>query len=145
MKAIDEVIDALRDLLPAISIEQLKVKYPSDDDGLWFVNHPGANSEVNIESSTGEYPLLIETNDDSFTTHNLQETITAVVRGLGVAPPSQPNSSMFESGGVRAWVERETIHLMTNAPDTTDSTELSAADARRLADALLKMAGQLQH
>ena len=37
MGAIDVVIETLRARHPGIRIEQLVVKRPTDDDGLWFI------------------------------------------------------------------------------------------------------------
>ena len=60
-KDIDQFTDALRRAYPEITIERLRVAQPgADDDGLWSVNHPRAFAEVQVESSTGDVPFLIE-------------------------------------------------------------------------------------
>jgi hypothetical protein len=148
MRAIDHVIDAIRSTLPGARVEQLKVKFPADDDGLWFVNHPNSDVEVNIESSTGELPFLIENsrNDARVTANSLDDTVAAVATALGLSPalPTGANSISLESGNLRAWVEEEAIHIIARERPTNEPVELTAAEARRLADALMKMAGQLQ-
>ena len=147
MRTIDRVIDAIRSTLPGARIEQLKVKFPSDDDGLWYVNHPNSDVEVNIESSTGELPFLIENsgNGARVTANSLDDTVAAVATALGLSPhlPTSANSISLEAGNLRAWVEEETIHIIARERPNNEPVELTAAEARRFADALLKMACQL--
>jgi hypothetical protein len=149
MRAIDRVIDAIRSALPGARVEQLQVKFPgADDDGLWFVNHPDSEIEVNIESSTGEPPFLIESsrNDARVRASDLDAVIAAVATALGLPAVNSTNSgsSSLEVGKLRAWVEERAIHITARDRPTDAPVELTAAEARRLADGLLKMAGQLQ-
>lgn len=61
---IDTIIAALRRAHPEISCEQLRVTHPgADDDGLWFFTHPRAVGEVQLESSSGQFPFLLEGDD----------------------------------------------------------------------------------
>lgn len=58
---IDRIIRRLQAEYPALRAKQLRVAHPgADDDGLWFVSHPGAPLEVQIESPDGNCPFLIE-------------------------------------------------------------------------------------
>jgi len=60
---IDLIMDGMRQYLPEVTIEQLKVTHPADDDGLWFFYlAEGRADEIQIESSSGMCPFLIETN-----------------------------------------------------------------------------------
>ena len=34
--------------------------HPADDDGIWFINLPPTSIEVQLESSTGSCPFLVE-------------------------------------------------------------------------------------
>lgn len=44
-------------------ISQLQVRHPgADDDGLWFFRKHGAVGEVQLESSSGNCPFLVESN-----------------------------------------------------------------------------------
>ena len=58
---IDQIIERLRSELPGAQITQLQVTHPeADDDGLWFVKVPGQRGEIQIESSSGTCPFVIE-------------------------------------------------------------------------------------
>ncbi len=61
---IDIVIGTIRALHPDAKIEQLKVSHPGvDDDGLWFFGLPGVVDDIQVESSTGTAPFVIEHGD----------------------------------------------------------------------------------
>jgi hypothetical protein len=60
---IDIVIERVRANHPEAKIAQLKVKFPADDDGLWFFGLPEEKREIQVESSTGAAPFLIEHSD----------------------------------------------------------------------------------
>lgn len=60
-KDIEQLTEALRRAYPEITVEPLRLAHPgADDDGLWYVNHPRALTKVQVESSTGDMPFLIE-------------------------------------------------------------------------------------
>jgi len=73
------VIAALKAKHPTLSVRQLEVSHPgADDDGLWFF---AANEiEVQIESSTGMCPFLVETNENTTrtTTNSIEETVETI-------------------------------------------------------------------
>jgi len=60
VKDIDKIIQLFRSVCPDMQVEQLVVRHPADDDGLWFFTHPGREMEVQLESSYGNCPFLIE-------------------------------------------------------------------------------------
>jgi hypothetical protein len=60
---IDMVIERVRALHPDATVEQLKVTWPADDDGLWFFGLPGVRKDIQVESSTGTAPFVIEHDD----------------------------------------------------------------------------------
>ena len=61
---VDIILERLRSEYPEITVEQLKVKFPdADDDGIWFIRHPRTPFEVQIESTEGMCPFLIETDE----------------------------------------------------------------------------------
>jgi hypothetical protein len=63
---IDAVIAELRRAYPGIACEQLRVAHPgADDDGVWFCTHPDRPGEVQLESSTGQLPFLVEGTDSA--------------------------------------------------------------------------------
>lgn len=78
MRDVERIIDLVRAMCPAAQVRQLKVLHPgADDDGLWFFSQPGSPFEVQIESSTGMCPFLIETSetDGRFTANSVEETV----------------------------------------------------------------------
>ena len=83
---IDRVIAKVRDAHPGITVEQLPVRHPgADDDGLWFFRHPADGSEVQLESSTGAVPFLVESEDAlAATANSVDEAVSVVVTRLGL-------------------------------------------------------------
>ena len=80
---VDPIIEQLTATIPGVRIEQLKVKHPgADDDGLWFINIPDQEGEVQLESSDGICPFLIESdfNNERFYGHTVQEVVATVRR-----------------------------------------------------------------
>jgi|HubBroStandDraft_2_1064218.scaffolds.fasta_scaffold3069033_1 hypothetical protein len=85
---IDFIIEQLTAGIPDIHIEQLKVARPgADDDGLWFINIPNHEKQVQIESSEGSCPFLIESdfNNERFYGHTVQEVVETVKRLYSLA------------------------------------------------------------
>lgn len=85
MTAIEQLIPAIKAVLPGVVVRQLQAALPGDDTGLWFVSHPDSKVEVNVESQDGEFPFLIENsrNDTRVTTSDIEETIAALQWTLG--------------------------------------------------------------
>jgi hypothetical protein len=54
----------MREACPDLEVRQLRVSNPGDDEGLWFFRRPGSSIEVQIESSSGMCPFLIETDEN---------------------------------------------------------------------------------
>jgi hypothetical protein len=65
MRDIGAITAQLRERHSGVHIEQLRVTHPgADDDGLWFLSHPGSPHEIQLESGSGNAPFLIETRED---------------------------------------------------------------------------------
>lgn len=65
-----QIIDGVLAELPDTEWAQLEVTSPADDDGLWFFWRPeGRFGDVQIESSSGTCPFLIETAFDDERRH----------------------------------------------------------------------------
>lgn len=60
MPDIDDVIAAVQRVVPGVRCDQLTVTHPADDDGIWFFRFPNGGNEVQIESSLGNCPFLVE-------------------------------------------------------------------------------------
>ena len=85
MRDIDQIIQSITDICPTVKVRQLRVSHPGiDDDGLWFFKRPGSESEVQIESSNGLCPFLIETDESDvrFTTKSIGETVEILTKLL---------------------------------------------------------------
>lgn len=58
---IDIVIEKVRSKHPTVVVEQLKVTHSGvDDDGVWFFRLPSEKKEVQVETSTGAAPFIVE-------------------------------------------------------------------------------------
>ena len=88
MRDVDKVIESVRAMHPTVTVEQLKVRHPgADDDGLWFFTQPETQFQVQIESSTGMCPFLIEAEatDVRYTTNSVEETVETLSALLDLA------------------------------------------------------------
>jgi hypothetical protein len=85
---IDQVIAGVRERVPRIGVEQLKVSHPADDDGLWFFDVQGSEFEVQVEAAYGIRPFLVENNanDERRWCATVEEAIE-VVSALFLNPP----------------------------------------------------------
>jgi hypothetical protein len=85
MRDIDQVILKIRNVSPTTKVRQVAVSHPGvDDNGIWFFEHPSRKFEVQLESSTGMCPFLIETseNDRRINTTSVEETVAALMKLL---------------------------------------------------------------
>jgi hypothetical protein len=104
LRDIDQILELLRREIPGVEITQLQVSHPgADDDGLWFVRVPGRKEEVQIESSSGNCPFLIES--DFSTDRHYGRSVYEVVGTVwklfaepGTAPNGGPATPVGNSG-----------------------------------------------
>ncbi|MBK8725181.1 MAG: hypothetical protein IPL96_03750 [Holophagaceae bacterium] len=87
---IDQVIERVAKQVPNVRVDQEQGTHPGDDDGLWrfYLAKPGP--DIQIESSTGACPFLIETSFDESSAEALkgsfiEETAALVVTFLKAA------------------------------------------------------------
>jgi len=86
---IDTVIAELRSAYPGVVCEQLRVAHPgADDDGLWYFRHPDARGEVQLESSSGQLPFLVEGTESPArdTARTVDQAVALVAARLGLNP-----------------------------------------------------------
>jgi hypothetical protein len=83
---LEEVFRRVKERLPRVEWEQLHVRHAADDDGLWLFWIPDLPGEVQIESSSGVCPFLVETDkhDDRFTADTPEETANTIIEWLGL-------------------------------------------------------------
>ena len=92
MRDVDRIITQITTNYPLVHTRQLEVSHPgNDDDGIWFFRSLGCDFEVQIESSTGMCPFVVETdeNDARLTGASFEETIDMVIRLLHLTPKVQ--------------------------------------------------------
>lgn len=80
---IDRIVDAVKKQFPEVKVVQMDKIHPVDDDGLWWFRLPGKSKDIQIESSTGECPFLVESDDtanslDAVTAHTVDETVKLI-------------------------------------------------------------------
>jgi len=74
------IVARVRARLPGVEASRLQVKFPGDDDGLWFFDLPGHDSEVQIESSDGCCPFLVETS--ASTERRIRRSVSATAEAV---------------------------------------------------------------
>jgi hypothetical protein len=95
VRDIDAIIAQLQLAYPDISAQHLTVLHPgADDDGLWFFKHPASPIEVQLESSTGTCPFLVESSasGDCLVADTIERAAAMVAAGLGLTGQSPNNS-----------------------------------------------------
>jgi len=93
MRDIDQIMQSIMSICPTLKVRQLRVSHPgADDDGLWFFEWLGSEFEVQIESSKGMCPFLVETDecDARMTTKSIGETVEVLTKLLHLEPPDNP-------------------------------------------------------
>lgn len=87
-KDIDVIIQRMREAHPEVRVEQLQVRHPADDDGIWFFSHSQSPFEVQLESSFGVCPFLIETreHDERIYVQTVEEAVIVLGRWLHLTP-----------------------------------------------------------
>lgn len=78
MRDVDAIILAVASCLPGVIWRQLQVSHPgADDDGIWFFWLKDQDGLVQIESSEGALPFVIET--DKHNERAKEGTLSGVV------------------------------------------------------------------
>ena len=62
---IDQVIEQVTKRLPGAVVTQIEPTHTSDDAGLWWFSLPGVAPRIQIESSSGACPFLVESYEQS--------------------------------------------------------------------------------
>ena len=85
MRDIDRVIEQIMAACPTAKVRQLDVRHPgADDNGLWFFEQPASKFEVQVESTNGTCPFLIETDEskERLTASSVDQTVEILVKLL---------------------------------------------------------------
>src|SRR5687767_9469150 len=85
-KDIDRLSSGLQKTYEGLTVKQVRAPNPgTEDDGLWLVNHPNGLTDVQIESSTGEAPFLVESDFAPPTVaRTVEDGIRLVAQRLGI-------------------------------------------------------------
>jgi hypothetical protein len=57
---IDQITMAVKERLPDVEVDQWIKEKPTDDDGLWYFRRAGLHGEIQLESSSGNCPFVVE-------------------------------------------------------------------------------------
>lgn len=61
---IEAIIAQVQQKLPQVNVQQHVVSHPGiDDDGVWWFSLPDVKKDIQIESSSGTCPFLVEHDD----------------------------------------------------------------------------------
>ena len=88
---IDSIIDGVSKQLPNVVVDQFQPRHAADDDGLWWFRLPDMRNEIQVESSNGMCPFMIEhddmaSSDDAVSATSVEVAVSTIVTYLGTAP-----------------------------------------------------------
>ena len=81
---IDSIIEQVQNRLPNVTVTQMRKTHPADDDGIWWFRLPNVAKEIQIESSLGNCPFMIEHDDmrstaEAITANSIDDVVNNVV------------------------------------------------------------------
>ncbi|HJZ46590.1 MAG TPA: hypothetical protein VKE41_05470 [Roseiflexaceae bacterium] len=71
---------AVRQQIPEVIVSQLQKTHPADDNGIWYFRLPETSNDVQIESSSGMSPFLVETDEQSSHQARMAQTVAETVQ-----------------------------------------------------------------
>jgi hypothetical protein len=105
---IDTIIEQVKEKLPLADVWQHWVKNPSvDDDGVWFFSLPDVEKNIQIESSFGTCPFMVEHDDmtstsEAHTAQTVEEAVGMIVSFLERQHASESEEAFGTIVGVDA-------------------------------------------
>jgi hypothetical protein len=78
-RVIDRIIQQVKEQ-PEVEVVQLQKIHPADDDGIWRFSPPGIEKDVQIESSYGNCPFIVETDELCFEQAKNAESVDDAVK-----------------------------------------------------------------
>ena len=77
---IEKIVERLIAEIPGIQVTQFRPAHLADDNGLWFIKSPGRAGEIQIESSDGSCPFIIESDFSDAIQHgqSIEEVVTTI-------------------------------------------------------------------
>ena len=80
---LDEVFAQVRAVVPGLVVERLEVKYPVDDDNVYFLGNENGLDRVQIDTWPGGRPPFLVEADYRFETSDVAAVAAAVASWLG--------------------------------------------------------------
>lgn len=78
---VDKIIEVIKEKFSGVKVESVNPFVPgSFYQGLWFFNIPNVDGEIQIESSNGNCPFLVEShlNDDRYNGYSVVEVVSII-------------------------------------------------------------------
>jgi hypothetical protein len=103
---IDRIIEQVHRRVPNVKVWQHQVKNPRvDDDGLWWFSVPNVPKAIQIESSCGMCPFLVERDDmqsrsQAETAQSIEEAVEKVIAYLTGLVAACGGTACEEDAGV---------------------------------------------
>jgi hypothetical protein len=82
VRDIDRIISLVREQLPDVEVTQHRQTHPGDDDGLWFIWQPGIDGQIQLESTSGMCPFLVEVDAQAWHAGTTREAVQGVIKYL---------------------------------------------------------------
>lgn len=83
VRDIDLIIEKAKQRLPEVRVYQIHKTHPADDNGVWIFSLPNVESDIQIESSYGVCPFIVETNEqccaDARTASSIDDAVLMIV------------------------------------------------------------------
>src|SRR5260221_799985 len=80
MRDIDKIIAEVVRALPAVAVRQHSDAGACGDDGIWWFSLPGVQPDIQVESSSGSCPFVVETEEQSSSAALRASTIEQAVQ-----------------------------------------------------------------
>ena len=88
---VDEVFDQLRQHIPGLIVERLEVKYPADDDNVYFIGDEHGLDRIQLDTAPDGQPLFLIENGGRHETFAVAEAAAIIRSWLEHSrPPASP-------------------------------------------------------
>jgi hypothetical protein len=106
---IDRIISQVKALLPESKVVQEPAHgHPAYyDNGIWYFSWPGASSDVQLESTSGECPFLVETNEQCCKEALKASTVDQAVQWIVEYLSTAAEGRSVRLDGERYWLNPE--------------------------------------
>jgi hypothetical protein len=88
---IEHIIESVQEHIVDVNVTQLIKRHPADDDGIWWFEWKINPNNIQVESSSGMCPFLLETDIPAYErriAYTVEEAIEMIVGFLYSTPKS---------------------------------------------------------